>query len=128
MLFLMNDRILTISGGPELCTRAGMPAVVVTQFKLGDAIIAAQTAFLEKPDLPRTDPAKATALAWLIASRSDANAALFVPSTRARRYSDVHYRLATVALTTLGSLNALQAQDRLDAGLINASVWRSAAA
>jgi hypothetical protein len=128
VLFLFNDRVLTIAGGPELVTGAGMPAHVVTSFKLNDCIIAAQTAIMARPNLAHDDPAKATALAWLIASRSQANAVMFVAPPKCKSHQQVGFRLAAVALTTLGNLKALQEQGKLSAPIVNASVWQAQAA
>jgi hypothetical protein len=128
VLFLFNDRVLTILGGPELVVAAGMPAHVVTKFKLADAVLAAQTAVLSRPDFAAAEPEKTMALAWLIASRSQANAAMFVAPPKCRQPQGVGFRLATVALTTLGALKALQDQGRLTPGTINSSVWQAQAA
>jgi hypothetical protein len=128
VLFLFNDRILTILGGPELVTSAGMPAHVVTGFKLPDAVLAAQTAIMSNPAFASAEPEKAMALAWLIASRSQANAAMFVAPARCKQPQQVGFRLATVSLTTLGALKALQDQGRLNPATVNASVWQAQAA
>lgn len=128
MLFLFNERILTIAGGPELVTGAGMPANIVTGFSLNDCIIAAQTAIMARPNLALEDTGKATALAWLIASRSQANAAMFVAPPKCKSHQQVGFRLATVSLSTLGNLKALQDQGKLNAPIVNASVWQARAA
>jgi hypothetical protein len=84
---------------------------------------------VEIPDLPRTQPDKAAALCWVLASRSQANAALFVPNVASpRKPSDISYRLAQVSITTLGSLHGLQQQGRTSPAVVNASVWQAKAA
>lgn len=127
MLFLLNNRIFNLTGGVALTEAAGMPLAMATRFTLPQAIIAAQSAFLATPDLQTSNPTQAAALAFLLASRSQANAALFVVPQRAKQPSHVNYRLATVAITTLGSLHGLQQQGRSSDDLVNASVWRAAA-
>jgi hypothetical protein len=127
MLFLLNNRVFNLTGGIALTTAAGMPTSMATKFTLAEAVIAAQTAFLANPDLQVSDPTKAAALAFLIASRSQANAALFVVPERSKQPSHVNYRLATVGITTLGSLHGLQEQGRSNDDMVNASVWRAAA-
>jgi hypothetical protein len=129
VLFLLNDTVFTLTGGMELVTRARMPMDVVRGFRLPDVVDAIQTALLDEPDFIRAQPDKAAALCWLLAARSGANAALFVPSVaKPRKPADIGYRLAQVAITTLGSLQALQQQGRSSAGVVNASVWQARAA
>lgn len=128
MLFLFNDRVLTLTGNADAVINAGIPASAVARYTLNDSILAVQTAIMEMPNLATDVPQKAAALAWLIASRSDANAALFIAPPKCRRPQEVGFRLATVALTTLGSLKGQQDAGRLTSGLINASVWQSVAA
>jgi hypothetical protein len=128
VLFLLNDQVFQISGGLELANKARMPMEMVRGFRLADVVVAMQSAFVENNDLPRTDPVKAAALCWLLASRSQANAALFLPAAKCRKPSDVSYRLAQVPITVLGSLNAMQQQGRLSASVVNSSVWQAQAA
>lgn len=129
MLFLLNDTVLMINGGLALVQRAGLPMDAVRGFRLADAITAMQTAMIEMPDLVKASPDKAAALCWLLASRSQANAALFVPNAaKPRKPTDISYRLAQVSITTLGSLHALQQQGRSSPAVVNASVWQAKAA
>lgn len=128
MLFLFNDRILTLTGNADVAINAGIPASAVAHFKLNDCILAVQTAIMDMPNLVAEAPQKAAALAWLIASRSDANAILFIAPPKCKRPQEVGFRLATVALTTLGGLKAQQDSGRLTSGIINTSVWQSAVA
>ncbi len=129
MLFLLNDTVLMINGGLALVQRAGLPMDAVRGFRLSDAISAMQTAMIEIPDLVKASPDKAAALCWLLASRSQANAALFVPnSAKPRKPADISYRLAQVSITTLGSLHALQQQGRSSPAVVNAAVWQAKAA
>ena len=128
MLFLFNDRVLMLTGNADAVINAGIPATAVARYTLNDSILAVQTAIMEMPNLASEAPKKAAALAWLIASRSDANAILFIAPPKCRRPQEVGFRLATVSLTTLGSLKAQQDAGRLTPGIINTSVWQSAAA
>ncbi|MCA3691757.1 MULTISPECIES: hypothetical protein [Aquidulcibacter] len=128
MLFLFNDRVLMLTGNADAVINAGIPATAVARYTLNDSILAVQTAIMEMPNLASEAPQKAAALAWLIASRSDANAILFIAPPKCRRPQEVGFRLATVSLTTLGSLKAQQDAGRLTPGIINTSVWQSAAA
>jgi hypothetical protein len=129
LLFLLNDTVLVISGGLALVQRAGLPMEAVRGFKLSDAIAAMQAALVEIPDLARREPDKAGALCWVLASRSQANAALFVPNVATpKKPADISYRLAQVSITTLGSLHSLQQQGRTTPALVNASVWQARAA
>lgn len=128
MLFLFNDRVLTLTGNADVVINAGIPAAAVARYNLNDSILAVQTAIMEMPNLASEAPHKAAALAWLIASRSDANAVLFIAPPKCKRPQEVGFRLATVSLTTLGSLKAQQDAGRLTSGIINTSVWQSAAA
>ena len=128
MLFLFNDRVLTITGNADLAINAGIPTAAVARYTLNDSILAVQTAIMEIPNLAAESPQKAAALAWLIASRSSANAILFIGPPKCKRPQDVGFRLATVSLTTLGSLKSQQDAGRLTAGIINTSVWQSVAA
>jgi hypothetical protein len=125
MLFLFNDRILTLSGNSDVVAKAGIPAASVARFTLIDSILAVQTAIMEIPNLAAEAPEKAAALAWLISSRSDANAILFIAPPKCKRPQEVGFRLATVSLTTLGSLKAQQDAGRLTSAIINTSVWQS---
>lgn len=127
MLFLLNNRIFNLAGGVKLAEAAGMPLKMTTRFSLPEVIIATQSAYIANPDLQVSDPVQAAALAFLIASRSQANAGLFVVPPRATKASHVNYRLATVGITTLGSLHAMQNQGRSSDDIVNASVWRAAA-
>lgn len=128
MLFLFNDRVLTITGNADLAINAGIPAAAVARYTLNDSILAVQTAIMEIPNLAAESPQKATALAWLIASRSNANAILFIAPPKCKRPQEVGFRLATVSLTTLGSLKGQQDAGRLTSAIINTSVWQSVAA
>ena len=128
MLFLFNDRVLTITGNADLAINAGIPTAAVARYTLNDSILAVQTAIMEIPNLAAESPQKAAALAWLIASRSNANAILFIAPPKCKRPQEVGFRLATVSLTTLGSLKSQQDAGRLTAGIINTSVWQSVAA
>jgi hypothetical protein len=128
MLFLFNDRVLMITGNADVVINAGIPAAAVARYTLNDSILAVQTAIMEMPNLAVEAPQKAAALAWLIASRSDANAILFIAPPKCKRPQEVGFRLATVSLTTLGSLKAQQDAGRLTSGIINTSVWQSVAA
>ena len=128
MLFLFNDRVLTLTGNADVVINAGIPATAVARYTLNDCILAVQTAIMDMPNLAAEAPQKAAALAWLIASRSDANAILFIAPLKCKRPQEVGFRLATVSLTTLGSLKAQQDSGRLTTGIINTSVWQSAAA
>lgn len=128
MLFLFNDRVLMITGNADVVINAGIPAAAVARYTLNDSILAVQTAIMELPNLAVEAPQKAAALAWLIASRSDANAILFIAPPKCKRPQEVGFRLATVSLTTLGSLKAQQDAGRLTSGIINTSVWQSVAA
>jgi hypothetical protein len=128
MFFLFNDRVLTIAGGPEVVTRAGLPAHAVTKFTLPEVILATQTAIMSDPALALNKPVEAAALAWLLSSRTQANAALFLGPQRCRKPQDVGFRLASVSLTTLGTLKSLQDQGKLTPAMVNASVWQAAAA
>lgn len=128
LLFLLNDRVLKISGGKDLIEKVGLPANFATKSTLPEAINAMQIAIMEVPDLQRSEPDKAAALAWLINSRCGANAAMFMATTpKIKSPSQIAYKLATTSLTTLGSLLALQQQDRLTSNIINESIWRKAA-
>jgi hypothetical protein len=128
MLFLFNDRVLMLTGNADVVINAGIPAAAVARYTLNDSILAVQTAIMEVPNLASEAPKKAAALAWLIASRSDANAILFIAPPKCRRPQEVGFRLATVSLTTLGSLKAQQDAGRLTSGIINTCVWQSVAA
>lgn len=129
MLFLLNDTVFPISGGLELVHRAQLPLEAVRGFRLPEVIVAVQTALLDDPDFPKNEPQRTAALCWLLAARSRANAALFVPSVpRPRKPGDIGYRLAQVGLTTLGSLHALQMQGKTSAAIVNAAVWQARAA
>ena len=125
MLFLFNDRVLTITGNADLAINAGIPTSAVARYTLNDSILAIQTAIMEFPNLAAESPEKAAALAWLIASRSKANAILFVAPPKCKRPQEVGFRLATVSLSTLGSLKGQQDAGRLTSGIINTSVWQS---
>lgn len=128
MLFLFNDRVLTITGNADVAINAGIPSSAVANYTLNDSILAVQTAIMEMPNLAAESAQKAAALAWLIASRSNANAILFIAPPKCKRPQEVGFRLATVSLTTLGSLKAQQDAGRLTSGIINTSVWQSVAA
>lgn len=128
MLFLFNDRVLRLTGNADFVINSGIPATAVARYTLADSILATQTAVMEVPNLAVESPQKAAALAWLIASRSDANAVLFIAPPKCRKPQEVGFRLATVALTTLGSLMALQESGKLNSAVINNSVWQSFAA
>lgn len=129
MFFLLNDRVFLISGGAELVAKAGLPVNFATQAKFPETIIAMQTAFFDNPNFTKDDPIKAAALCWLINSRSKANSAIFIPSSQKMKSpSQVAYRLATTNITTLGSLKALQDDNRLSSKIINESVWSKLAA
>ena len=128
MLFLFNDRVLTLSGGPEVALRAGIPSSAVARYTLPEIILSTQTAIMDIPNLAVSAPEKAAALAWLIASRASANACLFIAPHKCKRPQDVGFRLATVALTTLGALKTQQDAGRITPAMVNASVWQSAAA
>ena len=128
MLFLFNDRIMTLAGGANSTIASGIPTQFVAKFKLHDAILAVQTAIMERPNLAAEAPEKAAALAWLLASRSSVNAVLFIPPANCRRPQDVGFRLATVDLTTLVALKFRQDSGKLSPGLINSSVWQGMAA
>jgi len=128
MLFLFNDRVLTITGNADLAINAGIPKAAVARYTLNDSILAVQTAIMEIPNLAAESPQKAAALAWLIASRSNANAILFIAPPKCKRPQEVGFRLATVSLTTLGSLKGQQDAGRLTSAIINTSVWQSVAA
>jgi hypothetical protein len=68
-------------------------------------------------------------LAYLIASKSGANCAMFVPQgTRVKHPHQVAFRLGTVGITVLGTLNSLQEQGRLNSHVINEGVWKKMAA
>jgi hypothetical protein len=129
VLFLLNDTVFAISGGLELVNRARMPLEAVRTMRLPEVVQAVQTALFDDPDFVRNEPEKAAALCWLLAARSQANAALFVSSLqKPRKPADIGYRLAQVAITTLGSLQALQQQGRSSAAVVNACVWQARAA
>jgi hypothetical protein len=128
MLFLFNDRIMTLTGGANSTIASGIPTKFIAKFKLHDAILAVQTAIMERPNLAAEAPEKAAALAWLLASRSSVNAVLFIPPANCRRPQDVGFRLATVDLTTLVGLKFKQDTGKLSPGLINSSVWQGVAA
>ncbi|GIU68036.1 hypothetical protein PsB1_2190 [Candidatus Phycosocius spiralis] len=105
-----------------------MPARFVARSKLNNAILAVQTAIMERPNLAGEAPEKAAALAWLLASRSSINAVLFIPPAHCRRPQDVGYRLATVDLATLAGLKIRQDSGQLTPKVINNAVWQSIAA
>lgn len=128
MLFLLNDRVISIVGGAEVLNAAGLPISFATSCNLNNAIVAMQTAIMENPNLANADTTKAAALCWLINSRSGANAAMFVPAFKAKRPADVAYRLANVSLTILGSFKAFQEQGKLTTNTINQTVWNKVAA
>jgi hypothetical protein len=128
MFFLLNDRVLTIAGGPEIVTRAGLPAHAVTRFSTPEVILAIQTAIMGNPAFALTNPTEAAALTWLLASRTQANAGLFIGPAKCRKPQDVGFRLASVSLTTLGTLKSMQDQGKLNPAIVNASVWQSVAA
>ncbi len=128
MLFLFNDQILMIGGGPDVAIKAGIPTHAVARFTLADTILAIQTAFMEIPNLPTGAPEKAKALAWLLASRSNANAALFLVPPKCKYPQEVGFRLATVSLVTLGNLKNQQDGGKLSANIVNACVWQAQAA
>lgn len=129
LLFLLNDRVLKLLGGKDLLVQSGIPMAFATNCTLADAVTAMQTAFLATPDLHRNDPLKASALAYLIASHSNANCAMFVPEgPKIKHPHQIAYRLGTVGITVLGTLNSLQDQGRLNAHVINEGVWKKMAA
>lgn len=125
MLFLLNDRVLAISGGRDLIDKVGIPANFATRCTLPEAVNALQMAIFEYPDLQKTHPDKAAALAWLLNARSGANAAMFIaPQSKIKYPSQIAYKLATTQITILGALNALQQQGRLTNNIINESIWK----
>ncbi len=128
MLFLFNDRVLTLTGNADVAINAGIPSSAVAHYTLNDSILAVQTAIMDIPNLAAESAQKAAALAWLIASRSSANAILFIAPPKCKRPQEVGFRLATVSLATLGSLKAQQDAGRLTSAIINTSVWQSVAA
>lgn len=129
LLFLLNDRIFKFLGGSDILVSSGMPMSFALNCTVADAVTAMQTAFVEQPELQKTDPVKAAALAYLIASKSGANAAMFVPqSSKVKHPHQVAFRLATVGITVLGTLNSLQEQGRLNSHVINEGVWKKMAA
>ena len=128
MLFLFNDRVVTLSGSANAAMATGIPAHFIAKFKLHDAILAVQTAIMERPNLAAEFPEKTAALAWLLASRSNINAVLFIPPAKCRRPQDVGFRLATIDLTMLVGLKFRQDSGRLSPNVINGAVWQAMAA
>jgi hypothetical protein len=128
MLFLFNDRVVTLTSGANAAMATGIPSRFIAKFKLHDAILAVQTAVMERPNLAAEFPEKTAALAWLLASRSDINAVIFVPPARCSRPQDVVFRLATVDLAMLVGLKHRQETGRLSPTIINNAVWQALAA
>ncbi|KAF0113863.1 MAG: hypothetical protein FD163_2077 [Hyphomonadaceae bacterium] len=129
LLFLLNDRVFKFLGGSDILVSSGMPMSFATTCTIADAVTAMQTAFVESPELQKTDPVKAAALAYLIASKSGANCAMFVPQgAKVKHPHQVAFRLGTVGITVLGTLNSLQEQGRLNSHVINEGVWKKMAA
>ncbi len=128
LLFLLNDRVLSITGGRELIDKVGLPTNFATRCTLAEAVNALQMAIFEFPELQKTHPDRAAALTWLLNARSGANAAMFMaPHTKIKYPSQIAYKLATTQITILGALNALQQQGRLTNNIINESIWKKVA-
>ncbi len=124
MLFLLNDRILKIAGGIELLDKAGVPHQLINKSGLGDIILALQNAFVLDPNFHINQPEKAAALAWILNSKSKANAAVFIATTpKVKSPSQIGYRLANTDLTILGAFHSLQEQGRLSSNMINDVIW-----
>lgn len=120
----MNDRVLKIAGGIELVNKAGIPHAMVSQSSLADIILVLQNEFLKDPMFQRNNPIMAAALAWILNSKSKANAALFVPNAKKVKLpKQIGYRLANTNLALLGTLNSLQEQGKLTTHVINENVW-----
>lgn len=128
MLFLLNDKVLNLIGGPELLSAAGLPLSMATNYNVTRVIIDMQTAVLKEPNLVNDNPNMAAALCWLITVYSGANSAMFIAPPKAKRASDVGYKLANASLTILGTFKALQDQGRLTTRTINETIWSKMAA
>ena len=101
-----------------------MPHQLINKSGLGDIILALQNAFVLDPNFHINQPEKAAALAWILNSKSKANAAVFVPTTaKVKSPAQIGYRLANTDLTILGAFNSLQEQGRLSSNMINDVIW-----
>jgi len=127
MFFLFNDRLVIVPTAVPNLQGLGVTPEQTTAMSVNTAIATIQRAFIRNPHLMAEEPETSEAGAWLLAVRSNVNAALFIPRPRARALADVPFRIATVSAITLGKLSVAANQNKLTASMINQAVWLSAA-
>jgi hypothetical protein len=127
MFFLFNDRLIIVPTEVPSLKGLAITPEQATNMPVNVAIATIQRAFIRNPHLMADEPETSEAGAWLLAVRSNINAALFIPRPKAKYLADVPFRIATVSAITLGKLSVASSQDRLTAAMINQAVWLSAA-
>lgn len=124
MLFAFNNAVFDL--GDPAQTYKTMPEKFHGA-TLKEALRVTQGVIMEYPDVVKTHPQKAMALAALVACRAgDANAmmAFVPPGTTVSQ--NVVVRLASVSLVVLQSLFQLHNEGKLSKKHVNAMVWKSA--
>ncbi|MEZ5939517.1 MAG: hypothetical protein R3C52_15060 [Hyphomonadaceae bacterium] len=124
----MNDRVLDI-GIPEqkLVETVGVPAAAKQMRLTGAEVVnIGRELFFQLGRGIMPDAKAATALACLIAIKSEADGALFVVPPKARKPADVGCKFVAMPLTTLYYLNSLQAAGTLTPEDVNQAVWLAA--
>jgi hypothetical protein len=127
MLFLLNDTVFELAGASSLAARLCPPGRRLTDMRLNEAIVIAQTAFFENAEFYKANPDLGRAVCWLLAAHNEITGGLFIRPGGARRPIDVKWRLACVSFPTLGGLMARQKEGRLGPMDINQAVWLKAA-
>ncbi|MEM6627838.1 MAG: hypothetical protein AAF719_14170 [Pseudomonadota bacterium] len=127
MLFLLNDSVLDI-GAADLTAEMNykqISRIPPARLRAHDVVALGQTLFFQWGD-ERPDGGAAVTLSAMIASKTEANAALFVRPKNATGPADVQVRLADTPITTLSHLFVLQSGRPIAPKIVNDAVWMAA--
>ena len=130
MLFLLNDQLIEVPMDRPLTADPTFPlsAEQFASLTLPDIMSVAKSEYLANVEFPSTNPAMALGIAWMIASKSNANALRLTLTAPEFDPSGVTAQLAQLSIEVFGDLASKKSLDALTLGYIDATIWSQVAA
>lgn len=124
MLVLLNQEVIDVGDPVTTLAELGLPAA--QPVSIAKIVALGQEAAFSAGGIENAHPAIRRTLAAFMGMGGEANCALFLCPPRARSPRDVAVRLGYAPLTTMVFLLSAQQSGKLNAGAVNAHVWRVA--